>query len=73
VEDVKRLVREKTVPDMDFQPLEDELLYYIMLSFTRKENFTKLGVDNRYSLSDDEKAGIISSLIAEQKSLFLTM
>jgi ParB family chromosome partitioning protein len=54
---------------VDFQPLEEELLYYVMLSFTRKENFTKLGVDNRYSLSDGEKAGIISSLTAEQKSL----
>jgi ParB family chromosome partitioning protein len=69
VEDVKRLVREKTVPNVDFQPLEEELLYYVMLSFTRKENFARLGIDNRYSLSDGEKAGIISSLTAEQKSL----
>jgi ParB family chromosome partitioning protein len=69
VEDVKRLVREKTVPDVDFQPLEEELLYYVMLSFTRKENFTKLGITGQYSLSDEEKAGIIPSLTTEQKNI----
>jgi ParB family chromosome partitioning protein len=69
VEDIKRLVREKTVPCVDFQPLEEELLYYVMLSFTRKENFAKLGLDNQYSLSDEEKAGIIPSLTAEQKNI----
>jgi ParB family chromosome partitioning protein len=69
VEDVKRLVREKVVPGVDFQPLEEELLYYVMLSFTRKENFTKLGISNHYSLSDEEKAGIIPSLTTEQKNV----
>jgi ParB family chromosome partitioning protein len=69
VEDVKRLVREKTVSDVDFQPLEEELLYYVMLSFTRKENFTKLGIGSQYVLSDEEKAGIIPSLTAEQKNI----
>jgi hypothetical protein len=69
VEDVKRLVREKTVPNVDFQPLEEELLYYVMLSFTRKENFAKLNVGSQYSLSDEEKAGIIPSLTTEQKNI----
>jgi hypothetical protein len=69
VEDVKRLVREKTVPGVDFQPLEEELLYYVMLSFTRKEHFAKLGITNQYSFSDEEKAGIIPSLTTEQKNI----
>lgn len=69
VEDIKRLVKEKNIPDVDFQPREEELLYYIMLSFTRKENFAKLGIESRYSLSDEEKAGITSSLATEQKNI----
>jgi ParB family chromosome partitioning protein len=40
-----------------------------MLSFTRKENFARLGIDNRYSLSEGEKIEIIHSLSVEQKSL----
>jgi ParB family chromosome partitioning protein len=69
VEDVRRLVREKIIPDMEFQPLEERLIYYLMLSFTRKENVAKLGAGNQDSLSDEEKAGMISSLTTEQKNI----
>jgi ParB family chromosome partitioning protein len=69
VEDVKRLVREKTVPGVDFQPMEEELLYYTMLPFTRKENYAELGIGSPYALSDEEKAGIVPSLTMEQKNV----
>jgi ParB family chromosome partitioning protein len=69
VEDVKQLVREKIIPPSDFQPLEEGLLYYVMLASLRKEHYEELGINNRYSLSEEDRAGIIASLTEEQKNI----
>ncbi|MDR1115309.1 MAG: hypothetical protein LBL33_04025 [Tannerella sp.] len=68
VEDVKRLVRESIIPDTEFQQAEEELVYYIMLSALRKENYGKLGFDTQVPLTDEEKAGVTASLTGEHKN-----
>jgi ParB family chromosome partitioning protein len=69
VEDIKRLVKEKMIPESKFQPLEEELLYFIMLSCFRHENYQKLGLEAQSRFTDEEKAGIIASLNEEQKNI----
>ncbi|MDR1155633.1 MAG: hypothetical protein LBL04_13080 [Bacteroidales bacterium] len=68
VEDVKLLVRESIIPDTEFQQAEEELVYYIMLSALRKENYGKLGFDTQVPLTDEEKAGVTASLTGEHKN-----
>jgi len=67
--DVKRLVRENTIPNIEFQQLEERLIYHIMLSSLRKENFAKLRFNTQIGLTDEEKEGIIASLTDEQKNI----
>jgi len=69
VEAVKQLIRENMFPEGEFQPLEDGLLYYIMLSSLRKVNYEKLGLDSQFILSDEEKAGVVASLTEEYKNI----
>jgi hypothetical protein len=69
VEEIKQLVRDKLFPQSEFLPLEEGLLYYVMLSSLRRENYESLGINNRYALSDEDKAGVIASLTDEQKNL----
>lgn len=69
VEDVKCLVRENTIPNIEFQQLEERLIYHIMLFSLRKENFAKLRFNTQIGLTDKEKDGIIASLTDEQKNI----
>jgi ParB family chromosome partitioning protein len=69
VEDVKRLVRENAIPNVELGQLEEGLIYYIMLSSLRKENLAKLGLGTQTRLTDEEKEGVIASLTDEQKNI----
>jgi ParB family chromosome partitioning protein len=68
VEEVKRYVKENTVPAKDFSPREQELLYFIMLSFLRKENYRKFGMNAGQTLTDEEKMKLIACLSIEQEN-----
>jgi len=69
VEDVKRLVRESITPSGEFQELEKNLIFYIMLASLRKENFSKFGIDAQIPLSDEQKEALITSLTDEQRNI----
>lgn len=69
VEDVKRLVRESVIPSGEFQELEENLIFYIMLASLRKENFSNLGLDTQTQLIDEEKEALIISLTDKQKDI----
>jgi ParB family chromosome partitioning protein len=69
VEDVKRLVRENAIPDVEFQPIEEGLVYYIMLSSLRKENYGMFGFGTHSQPTAEEKAAVIESLASEQKDV----
>jgi ParB family chromosome partitioning protein len=69
VEDVKHFIREKEIPDREFQALEEELIYYLMLACLRKENYQKLGFDDNDVLTDEQKASVISTLTDAQKNV----
>jgi ParB family chromosome partitioning protein len=62
VEDIKHLVRGSLIPEKEFTPLEEELLYFIMLSFLRVENFSNFGFNTQFQPADDEKASVIATL-----------
>ena len=68
MEDIKRTVKENIIPDSEFQPLEEKLMYYIMLSSLRKDNYQKIGFKSPY-FSNEEKIEAVSSLTEEQKNI----
>ena len=69
VEEIKQLMRENMTPSSEFQPVEENLLYYIMLSSLRKENYGKMGINSPSMLTDEDKAGVLNSLTEEQKNI----
>ncbi|MDR1865545.1 MAG: ParB/RepB/Spo0J family partition protein [Bacteroidales bacterium] len=68
VEEVKRYVKENAIPAKDFSPREQELLYFIMLSFLRKENYGKFGMNTGQALTDEEKMTLIACRSIEQEN-----
>ncbi|MDR0832608.1 MAG: ParB/RepB/Spo0J family partition protein [Candidatus Symbiothrix sp.] len=68
VEDVKQLIKDREVPNSEFQAFEEELLYFLMLSSLRKENYRMFGFENDYLLSAEQKASVLSTLTEEQKT-----
>ena len=69
VEEIKQLVRNNVIPPCEFLPAEEGLLYYIMLSSLRRENYVKLGLNSQYMLTDEDKADAVASLTEEQKNI----
>jgi ParB family chromosome partitioning protein len=68
VEDVKHFIQEKEIPDSEFGDFEEELLYFLMLSCLRKENYQKLGFKDNYLLTDEQKTSVIRALTDAQKN-----
>ena len=69
LEDIKRLVKESELPDSEFQPMEEKLVYLIMLLNLRKENYERLGINLHQMQTVEESTGVIDSLTEEQKNL----
>ena len=69
VDDVKRLIKGSYIPHVAFQPIEENMVYYIMLSSLRKENYGTFGWNPQSMITNEEKAGIIASLTDEQKNI----
>jgi ParB family chromosome partitioning protein len=68
VEEVKRFVKENAIPAKDFSDREQELLYFILFSFLRKENYGEFGLNAGQTISDEEKMGKVASLTIEQEN-----
>ncbi|MDR0700240.1 MAG: ParB/RepB/Spo0J family partition protein [Tannerella sp.] len=68
IEEVTRYLRNNAVPTKAFSPREQELLYFIMLSFLRKKNYKKFGMEGKNTLSDEEKAEMIQYISIEQEN-----
>ena len=69
VEEVKSLVRENIIPDSAFQTVEENMIFYIMLSSLRGENYGKFDIKSPGMLTDEEKDTITASLTEEQKNV----
>jgi len=69
LEDIKRLVKESDIPDSEFQPMEEKLVYFVMLSNLRKENYERMGFDLHRALTVEESMRVIESLTEEQKNV----
>lgn len=69
VEDVKRFLKEEDLPASEFHELEQELLYYLMMGNLRLDHFGKLGFEESWSLSDEQKADLLPALTEEQKTI----
>jgi ParB family chromosome partitioning protein len=68
IEEVTRYLKDNAIPAKEFSPREQELLYFIMLSFLRKENYRKFGMEGKNTLSDEEKAEMIQYMSIEQEN-----
>ncbi|GAB6010394.1 ParB/RepB/Spo0J family partition protein [Dysgonomonas reticulitermitis] len=69
VEEVKRLVKESVIPAKDFSPREQELLYFIMLAFLRRENYDTFGIEDRQAITDEEKLELVAFRSIEQENV----
>ncbi|GAB6009781.1 hypothetical protein [Dysgonomonas reticulitermitis] len=69
VEEVKRYVKESVIPAKDFSPREQELLYFIMLAFLRKENYGIFGIEDRQAMTDEEKLELVAFRSIEQENV----
>jgi ParB family chromosome partitioning protein len=68
VEETKRFVKENAISAKDFSNREQELLYFILFSFLRKENYGEFGIEDGQTISDEEKMGKAASLSIEQEN-----
>ncbi len=68
VEDIKKFLREETIPDSDFKEFEQDMLYYAMLRNLRDDHKTVFGLKHEY-LSDEIRTDIVSKLTDDQKNL----
>lgn len=69
LEDIKRLVRESEIPDSEFQPVEEKLVYLIMFLNLRKENYERLGINLHQMQTVEGSIAVIDSLTEEQKNV----
>lgn len=69
VEDVKKMLQKEEITPIEFTEQEDNMLYFIMLSRLRSQHNEQLGLGDKYSISDENKVAVITSLTAEQKAL----
>lgn len=70
IDDVKRLIKEIDTTEMKFGVDEDRMVYFFLLSFLRKENYTAIGIDKECNyLKDEEKMAVIANLTAKAKAI----
>lgn len=69
VEDVKKMLQKAEIEPVEFTDQEDNMLYYIMLGKLRSEHSGHLGLQERYSVSEEDKVAVIASLTPEQKAI----
>jgi len=68
IEEVIRYLKSGVIPSKDFSTGEQEMFYFILLSFLRKENYGKFGVENVQILTDKEKFELIAFRSIEQEN-----
>jgi ParB family chromosome partitioning protein len=68
VEEVRRFVRENAIPAKDFSAREQELLYFIMFAFLRRENYGKFGIEDGQAISDEKKMELVAFRSVEQEN-----
>ena len=68
VEETARYLKGSLIPAKEFSVREQELLYFIMLSFLRKENYGKFGIGDAQTLSDEEKIEMVAFRSVEQEN-----
>ncbi len=68
IEDVKKFIKETTIPFSPFQTKEQDLLYFIMLKQPNSKHISSFGLKGTYPESE-EIAEILPKLTEEQKAL----
>lgn len=68
IADTKKAVHKAIYKD-GFSDLEEQALYFLMLSALKREHFSIFGIKKEYYLNDDDKIKVCSKLTEEQKTL----
>jgi ParB family chromosome partitioning protein len=68
VEEVKRFVGENVIPAKDFSVREQELLYFILFSFLRRENYGEFGIEDGQAIPDEEKMELVAFRSIKQEN-----
>lgn len=69
IDDTKTLINNTDLTG-DFTIFEEKMTYFAMLSFTKQEHFSTLGItEKRYHLYEDDKLQIINNLTDEAKNI----
>lgn len=67
--DVKEYVKDKSFPDTDFTVREEELLYYVMILFLRRDQYKRFGIKDTFLVTDEQKQKIVKKLTEQQKTI----
>lgn len=69
IEDVKKMLNKAEIPSSEITDMEDELLYFVMLTNLRHDHKALFGLKESYSIPDETKSQIIKNLTVEQKAI----
>jgi len=68
IEEITRYLKGNAIPEKEFTVREQELLYFIMFSFLRKENYGKFGIEDIQTITDEEKIELMTYRSIEQEN-----
>ncbi len=64
------ILKNNTIPDIEFSIFEDEIYLFLLLDFLDKKDFIRFGIkeEKKTRLTDDDKGSIIKSITPELRS-----
>jgi ParB family chromosome partitioning protein len=68
VEETIRYLKGNTIPGNEFTVREQELFYYVLFAFLRKDNYEKFGVEDERTLTDEEIIELMTFRSVEQEN-----
>ena len=68
IEEAIRYLKSNVIPAKEFSIREQELFYFVLFTFLRKENYGKFGIDTGQALTDEEIIELMTFRSIEQEN-----
>ncbi len=69
IADTKELVKGLDVTQGEFSALEEQITYFAMAKALRRENFGKVGIEDKYYLTDEDRWTLVYNLTDEKRTI----
>ena len=69
IADTKELIEDLDVTQGDFSMIEEQITYFAMAKALRRENFIKVGIEDKYYLTDEDRWTLAYNLTEEKKTI----